>query len=165
MRCLLLDWFNVESVEDLKNLGKFNEVRSKIKCDGGATIHVSGRGWNDLFSAIKELKETVQKLKLNTIGEKRVEEELQASHVKISTNVYFKTRADEYIFYLIELDGEQQMNKLEITPAHFSSKRKAKAWRNEISKIIHPDVCQHVYASQAMAQLNDIYEQMLGTSR
>ena len=34
--------------------------------------------------------------------------------------------------------------------------------RDKISKVIHPDLCHHQKASEAMAQLNDLYNQMVG---
>ena len=72
------------------------------------------------------------------------------------------TEACEYIFYLVELDGKLRMDKLGITPTLFSNKKTAKRWRDRISKVIHPDCCHHQRASEAMAELNQLYNQMTG---
>ena len=121
-----MEWFNVKDLEELKQLGSFNEVRAQIKAEGFNNLHVSGRSWGGL------LKE------------------------------YFNSQASEYIFYLTELDGEQRLKKLGVSATHFSSKKAAKTWHNQISKVIHPDVCSHQKAAIAMAKLNDLYQQMVG---
>ena len=54
------------------------------------------------------------------------------------------------------------MKKLGVNASHFSSKKAAKAWREQISKVIHPDFCSHQQATAAMAKLNDLYQQMVG---
>ena len=69
---------------------------------------------------------------------------------------------DEYIFYLLELEGELRMQKLGINKSHFTNKKKAKQWRDKISKEIHPDKSDHKKAEEAMAKLNSIYEAMIG---
>ncbi len=161
MGCVILDWFSVTSVEELKVLGKFNEVRARIKDDGGKHIHISGRSWIDLLKSIEGFKQTLEKL--NVISCQTVEVNIvNESSLVQSDREYFTNLANEYIFYLTQLDGELRMNKLGITSIHFSDKRKAKSWRDKISKTIHPDVCHHVHASEAMSQLNDLYNQMIG---
>lgn len=166
MRCLRVDWLHVKDLDELKNLGKFNEVRAEIKQFGGKTIHVSGRSWEELFTSIQTFQNAIQQLNLGECKECKdavmVSTTSQNINRTVSNNDYFTTQASEYIFYLTELDGEARMSKLGITATHFSSKRKAKTWRDHISKVIHPDVCKHVHASDAMAQLNDLYNQMVG---
>ena len=80
---------------------------------------------------------------------------------RVNDSDYFTSLASEYIFYLTELDGQLRMNKLNIKSTHFSDQRQAKSWRDKISKVIHPDLCHHQKASEAMAQLNDLYNQMV----
>lgn len=160
---IVLDWLNVKGPDELRQLGTFNEVRKQIKNDGGKHIHITGRSWEGLWDSINEFKQKLKILKIagyhpvevNVVKEKTSEKNSSASK-------YFTSLANEYIFYLTELDGELRMNKLGIKGTHFSNKRKAKLWRDKISKIIHPDVCNHENASEAMAQLNDLYSQMVG---
>lgn len=166
MRCLKLDWLKVKSSEELKQLGKFNDIRAEIKNFGGKTIHVSGRSWEELFEAIKAFQEVLQKLGLSEckdiVNQVMISPSSENTDPTVNDRGYFTTQASEYIFYLTELDGESRMSKLGITASHFSNKKKAKTWRDQISKVIHPDVCKHVDASDAMAQLNDLYNQMVG---
>ena len=166
MRCFIMDWLKVQNLEELRNLGNFNSVRKSIKKFGGKTIHVSGRSWEELFESIKAFQEVIQKLGLSEckdmVNQVMVNPSSENTDSTVNDRGYFTTQASEYIFYLTELDGEARMNKLGITATHFSSKRKAKTWRDHISKVIHPDVCKHVHASDAMAQLNDLYNQMVG---
>lgn len=153
-----MEWMSVSSVEELKKLGKFREVSNSIKNDVKDTgIKISGRGWNDLWKSIEQFKDSISKF--------CPKQQPKAKKIEIvkQTNeetIYFNSQASEYIFYLIELDGEIRMKKLGITNAHFKNKRLAKKWREDISKAIHPDVCQHPYATQAMSKLNDLYSQM-----
>lgn len=155
-----MEWLKVKDLEELKQLGTFNEVRKQIKLDGGKHIHITGRSWNELLEAINGFKEKIEMLKINEhqsveVSKKRLDDHPSNSH-------YFTSLASEYIFYLTELDGELRMNKLKIKSTHFSDQRQAKSWRDKISKVIHPDICHHQQASEAMAQLNDLYHQMVG---
>ena len=54
-----VDWINVSSVKELKELGKFKEVKAQIKTDVGDTIKISGRGWNSLYASIENFQKTV----------------------------------------------------------------------------------------------------------
>lgn len=157
MRCLRLDWLHVKDLDELKKLGNFKEVRAEIKKFGGKTIHVSGRSWKELLVSIEDFQKAIQQLNLseckNLVDEAMVSPSSENTNQTVSESGYFTTKASEYIFYLTELDGEARMNKLGITATHFSSKRKAKTWRDHISNVIHPDVCKHVHASDARLNL------------
>ena len=166
MRCLRLDWLHVKDLDELKKLGNFKEVRAEIKKFGGKTIHVSGRSWKELLVSIEDFQKAIQQLNLSEckdiVNQVMISPSSENTDPTVNDRGYFTTKASEYIFYLTELDGEARMSKLGITPAYFSSQQKAKTWRGKISKVIHPDVCKHVHASDAMAQLNDLYNQMVG---
>ena len=164
-----MEWIKVSSIEELKKLGKFREVSNGIKEDvAGTGIKVTGRGWNDLWKSIQNFKDLLSKF----CPESKVE--VQENDVKYGIEqqcglkvnsqdaIYFSSQAAEYIFYLVELDGEVRMDKLGITSSCFSNKRSAKTWREKISKVIHPDICHHLYASDAMSKLNELYAHMVG---
>lgn len=160
-----MEWINVSSIEELKKLGKFREVSNGIKEDvAGTGIKVTGRGWNDLWKSIQNFKDLLSKFCLESKVE--VQESDARYQGGLKTNgediVYFSSQAAEYIFYLVELDGEVRMEKLGITSSCFSNKRSAKNWREKISKVIHPDICHHLYASDAMSKLNELYAHMVG---
>ena len=130
----IINWRNVNSVKELKTLGSFKEVKECIRLDTKQKI--TARGWDDLFKKIKE--------------------------ITTPSEQYFISPSIEYIFYLVELDGEIRMNKLNITSKLFKDKKEAKSWRDKISKLIHPDVCTHAKSSEAMMKLNELYQQMTG---
>ena len=146
-----MNWLYVESLEELKSLGKFRDVCKKIKEDVGENIKVTGRSWADLYKNIVSFREIIEKISKDN-----------KHHEKENTEEYFISKIDEYIFYLLELEGELRMKKLGINKSHFTNKKKAKQWRDKISKEIHPDKSDHEKSEEAMAKLNSIYEAMIG---
>lgn len=147
-------WIDVKNLDELKSLGKFMSVKKEISNDVGENIKITGRSWKDLFNNIIKFKEVVQKINISNINTYNNED----------SNEYFTSKANEYIFYLTELDGEVRMKKLGITKSHFSNKSKAKKWRDTISKEIHPDINNHPKSNIAMSKLNDMYSSMIGRS-
>ena len=84
------------------------------------------------------------------------------SEVKtVANHSRFKSKEDEYIFYLLDLDGEIQSKKLNIKPILYKDKIKAKKWRNNITKIINPNISKDRQAMEATKKLNNIYENMM----
>lgn len=140
-------WINVKNVDELKTLGKFAEVKQEIKKDVGDNIKITGRGWKDLYKNINKFSNLIQ--------------EIYNCDMKTS-NEYFTSKSNEYIFYLTELDGEVRMKKLGITKSLFNNKNEAKAWRDKILKEIHPDINNHPKSTLAMAKLNEMYNSMVG---
>ena len=68
---------------------------------------------------------------------------------------------ESIISSLVNLDGKKRLDALRVTKKHYGKKTLAKTWRNDIAKLIHPDVCAHPLANQAMNQLNNLYESMI----
>ena len=149
-------WINVKDVNELKSLGKFAEVKREIKQDVGDNIKITGRGWNDLYNNITKFSNLVQHCDLDS------KDRSQSSHTSLS---YFTSKSNEYIFYLTELDGEIRMKKLGITKSLFTNKNAAKAWRDKISREIHPDISNHPKSTLAMAKLNEMYSSMVGKNK
>lgn len=148
----------VESVEDLKRFGSFKNVYQEVKSVVGDLVNVKARGWKGLYEKIVMLQQLNQQL-----NKACVKEEISTKIRKTKyTEGYFASEEQEYIYYLLELDGGQRVEKLGICPIHFKNKKKAKEWRDSISKKIHPDVSKHVKAAEAMSQLNDLYNEMIG---
>ena len=147
-------WINVQSVEELKTLGKFNDLKKEIKNDVEEKVKISGRSWDDVYKKIVDFRNITQK-----VGK---ELDIKPS-IKINDeDTYFTSKANEYIFYLTELDGEIRMKKLGVTKTHFTNKKKAKTWRDKISKEIHPDKNKSSKATDAMTKLNNMYSNMIG---
>ncbi len=149
-------WINVKDVNELKSLGKFTQVKQEIKKDVGDNIKITGRGWNDLYKNITKFSNLIEEIYQSDLNKSK---DIQQTS---NTFDYFTSKSNEYIFYLTELDGDIRMKKLGITKSLFTNKNKAKAWRDKISKEIHPDINNHPKSSLAMAKLNEMYSSMVG---
>lgn len=141
-----MNWFSVSSVDELKNLGKFRVVSKTIKDEVGDIVKIKSKGWDALYNSVLEFRGVTLRFNNN------------------DSNVinYFTSKANEYIYCLLELDGEIRMKKLGITKKHFDNQSIAKEWMRSISKEIHPDRCNHPKAAEAMAKLNNMYNSMVG---
>jgi hypothetical protein len=146
-----LTWFNAKSTQELKLIGKISLLKKDIENSLGDKIRVTARSWEDLYNTVKSLRNFVQS---------NLPEETQKSNNSLSYISYFKSEQDELIFYLLELDGEVQLEKLKITKFHYNNKEYAKTWRNKLIHKLHPDVCKHPKALEATAEINRIYERM-----
>ncbi|MDO4690572.1 MAG: hypothetical protein Q4A58_04685 [Fusobacterium sp.] len=73
---------------------------------------------------------------------------------------YFKDEISKYIFYLVELEGKKQLDFLGITYEHYCDKEIAEKWHKEMVKLIHPDICKHPKATEAMQTLEKLYKGM-----
>jgi len=73
---------------------------------------------------------------------------------------YFKSEGDRIIYALVELNGTARQNALEVTLAQHSNKSAATEWRNNLAKVIHPDICPHRKAGEALVELAEMYEEM-----
>lgn len=79
----------------------------------------------------------------------------------VGKDKYFISKQHRYVFALVELDGENRAKLLEITRELYYDKNKAKAWRDKIIKLIHPDVCIIDGVEKAMAKVNELYSRMV----
>jgi len=75
---------------------------------------------------------------------------------------YFLSEAARLIYALVVLDGESQQKELSLTPTHYRDAKLAKSWRDSIARQVHPDVCHHAKAHEAVDQLSRIYHRMTG---
>lgn len=141
--------FNVKSVDELKTFGNIIDVRKQVKSILGDNIRVKTRSWEELFSSIQSLKNLFNSISGNELKD------------RISDDLYFKGDAEKYIYILLEMDGKQRLKKLGVNRIHYSKKKISDKWRNEILKVIHPDVCMHPQAGNAMAELNEMYKEMI----
>lgn len=151
-----MNWIDVNSLEELKKLGSFKELKKKIQEEVGPLVNMKSRGWAELYNKIvcyKEVLEYAKKL--------LPEPEVIINEVINVPNGYFTSVSNEYIFYLLELDGDVRARKLGITKTHYSNRTRAKNWMTKIAKSIHPDHCNHPKADKAMAKLNTLYKNMV----
>ena len=73
-------------------------------------------------------------------------------------NEYFKDETSKIIFFLVELEGKQQLDFLGINPGHYCNKKVAERWYKGIESIIKR--CSHPKAAEAMQELKNIYKRM-----
>ncbi|AKN29965.1 hypothetical protein Ccar_03595 [Clostridium carboxidivorans P7] len=146
-----MNWIQSNSVADLKELGSFKEVKQTIKQSTSNIIELKARGWNELYKKVAALQGV-----LDSLG---------VSIATINDKSFFTSEASEYIFYLLELDGEARLKKLKVTKTHYSNREKATKWRNDIIKVIHSDKCHHPKADEAVNKLTEIYKGMLGNEK
>lgn len=129
-----------------KTLVKFrNEI--KISFFNRTNLKVTIKSWKDGF-------EKAQLLFL-------LSESNNDSYILNQNSDYFKDKISEYIFYLLELNGEIQMKKLKISKIHYKDKNKAKEWRNNLIKMLHPDISFHAKTKEATEAINLIYKAMI----
>ena len=110
---------------------------------------------------LENLKFKIQGLSITNSENTLVKE----NEKQIETDSYFKSQEDKYIYYLVELDGEIRQEKLNIKPIFYKDKIKAKKWRNNITKIINPDISNHLKAEEASKNLNNIYANMIKNAK
>jgi len=142
-----MNFFNAKSVEELKTCGKLSEIRGNISNILGNNFQIKTNTWENLYSSILILKQ--------------INKYIPNNNDILLNDLYFRGDAERYIFILLELDGKQRLDKLGVNKMHYSKKDIANEWRNKISKIIHPDICMHPQASNAMAELNKMYKEMI----
>lgn len=156
-----MNWLAVKSVEELKSLGKFKIVKDEIEKAAGGAVNAKVKGWNKLYLNILDFQQLLSRLGLVQI-EKSNETGINSKSSNSESSTYFNSKAAEYIFYLLELDGDARLKKLKITKTHYSNKQMAKIWRNEIIKVIHSDKCDHPKADAATSKLTELYKGMVG---
>lgn len=78
---------------------------------------------------------------------------------------YFISQECEFIYYLSVLDGDAQIKALGIAPSFYKDKKKAKSWRDQIVRKIHPDRSKHPDAGKATEVLNSLYKRMLKNAK
>lgn len=151
-----MKWLQAKTLDDLKACGSFNELRQQIKESLGEKLSLKFGSWEDMFCAVQELRDFVTKA-CGTISENNDE-----SKETDTNSLYFQSDAARIIYALLELDGEQRLKELGIDKSYTKDLEKAKSWRNNIAKVIHPDVCKHPNASEASIKLTKLYERMTG---
>jgi hypothetical protein len=142
----------VKTLEELKSFGSFREVRQSIQSSLGRRLSLKVRGWKELLEAVNQLQ----------VLEGNITEESNQVVIADKSSLYFKSEAARIIYALLELDGEQRLKELKISRAYYQDLDKAKKWRNELARIIHPDKCEHPKAALATNKLTELFENMVG---
>ncbi len=72
---------------------------------------------------------------------------------------YFISEVEELIFYLVELDGRQQLEKLKVNRMHYNFKSHAVKWRDSIYNTIFDS--RHPNTTKALERLEELYQSMI----
>lgn len=159
-----MEWLNVRDKDELMELSKVNgkknfvNIKKIIKRDlvefiknhgykekaSLEMIKITSASWSGLYDRICIFRDMIQALEVGNKFD------------------YFKSEEDEIIFYVLEMDGKKRSDKLGITRKCFMDKEEARKWKNNILKIIHPDKINNKYATDAVAEINQLYKEMVG---
>lgn len=142
-----LDLLRARSVADLRSHGSFHAVRRQVLAQMGGTLQIRARGWNQLLEGVLALQELSRGV--GTVARE-------------GDGVYFVSPAAEYIYALVELDGQARLDKLGVNIRLYRDADLARAWRDHVARQIHPDRCPHPNAARAMARLNELSASMTG---
>ena len=162
-----MEWLRVQSIAELQELSKvkgkknINNIRRIIKADlknyvvesgvkdksAQEMINITSNSWDKLYQKICVFRDMIDSY----------------SNSNPNPNLdYFKSKEDELIFYILEMDGKRRSEKLGITRKCFVNQEEAKKWKNGILKCIHPDKTGHKHSNEAVAEINQLFEEMVG---
>jgi hypothetical protein len=151
-----MKWLQAKTIEELQSYGSFKDVRQRIQDSLGKRFSLKARSWQELLEAMQRLQSLVNDSSI------QLTQENQAAVRSDEYSLYFNSEESRLIYALIELDGEQRLKELGVNKSYYRDVNKAKKWRNELAKIIHPDVCKHPKAALAINKLTELFENMVG---
>jgi hypothetical protein len=144
---------SIQSVSDLKKLGSYKDVRRHLQEKLTRKLQIKSRGWKDLYEIIEMLRSiNAARISPNNLPNKNNDKQ---------ENFYFKSEVDQFIYALVELSGELQLKALGLNKSHFRDSKKAKQLRNTIAHKIHPDICNHPKAKDAMNKLTKLFNEVI----
>lgn len=169
------DKLRKEIKDDLKNY--INNIDKEIKLKENF-ISITASRWDKLFEKIYLLREMI-----NQLGVKNRDEEVEVKENEEATRIvekvkekpsneilnndgdeseYFKSKSDELIFYILELNGKNRNQKLGVMNEFYKDKVAAEKWRRNILLKIHPDICNNSKASEAVIKFEQLCELIIG---
>ena len=151
-----MKWLQAKTIKELQAYGSFKDVRQRIQNSLGQRFSLKVRSWQELLEAVQRLQSLVSDSSI------QLTQEIQAAVVSDEYSLYFNSEEARFIYALVELDGEQRLKELGVNKSYYRDFNKAKKWRNEVAKIIHPDVCKHPKATLAINKLTELFENMVG---
>ena len=164
-----MEWLKVGSVEELKALGKFIEVKRIIeddikeitfKNDIRDFININSISWHELYNKIEFIRRIVCGINREFKGVTCTCPDCLEEENNKNKEEFYKSEAHEYIFYLLKLTGSERDRKLSIKRSYYVDNEKALKWYREIAKKIHPS-CVDVYgADRAIVELAKLYNEM-----
>ncbi|MEO0604275.1 MAG: hypothetical protein AAF211_22760 [Myxococcota bacterium] len=135
-----VDLTRADSIDDLKQLGAFREVKALFQARLGPGVRVRVRSWQGLLDAVRHA--------------------VRGCARSAASDAIFVSPAARAIFGLLELDGDAQFRLLGISVRHFRDRTLARTWRDGLARLVHPDRCEHPDAARAMGEVSEIYQAM-----
>ncbi|GEM_PF-1353642 len=96
---------------------------------------------------------------LNSVVDSEIVQALR-SRFEEDFGEYFVSEQHKYIFALSKLEPKFANKIIKNTPELYSDENKARKWRDEMLRKIHPDFCSIEGAEEATAKVNRLYESM-----
>ena len=151
-----MKWLQARTLEDLKAFGSFKEVRQSVKNTLGETLSLKVCSWKELWEAVQRIQSLICDKSIQST------QEHNGTSSSDKASLYFTSEAARIIYALVELDEEYRLRELGVDRSYYRDSDKAKRWRNELVKIIHPDKCKHPKAPLAISKLTELFENMIG---
>ena len=151
-----MNWIQSKTLKELQACGSFKDVRRNIQSCLGERLTLKARGWKDLLTVVEHLRGFTSCQPSHSLNSP---EEIDNS---TEASLYFKSEAARIIYALLKLDGEPRLRELGIDRSHYRDLGKAKKWRNEVAKLIHPDVCKHPQSTLATNKLTELFGNIIG---
>ncbi|MBF4337200.1 hypothetical protein [Vibrio anguillarum] len=126
------------SVEKLKELGEISEIIQKVNKEI-SPLQVVADSYQDLFLSLQKLRENWAPFKPG----------------------YFLTERKQYIYFLLECDGEKREHLLGINDETYSDEKAANRWYKKISHKIRADLNDSEEAKLAFQKLQEIYSDLI----
>lgn len=143
--------FDCTTIEELKEFGTLKAVREEFlqhtPSKGGFKLNT----YKGMLEAVTYIREATKMAYCEMTGQPAPE----------YNSLFFKGKAEEYIYHLTQADGGTRCRALGITRILFHDPEKAKQWYREISKVVHPDNCNHPLAAEAMNEVTRLYKDMI----
>jgi hypothetical protein len=130
-------YFSVKTPNELTELGSVDVIIKEIE-EKISPLKLSGSSYEEVFEAITLLQKNWLPLKKD----------------------YFTSKRYEYIYYLLEHEGEKREKLLGIEDELYSDPKKAKRWYKSIAQIIRADLGDNESAKQAFQKLQDIFQDL-----
>jgi hypothetical protein len=122
-------------------------------------VRIKARSWSDLWDIINTLRTLASEINSQQKDLKTNENQGEASD---TNSGYFKSESHRIIYALVELGEGYRVKELKVDMSHYKDTAKARQWRNNIAKLIHPDHCDHPKAGLAIQELNKMFIGMIG---
>jgi hypothetical protein len=151
-----MNWLQATTTKELQSCGSFRDIRNNTQDFLGKRLRLRVRGWKNLLEVVEHLRSFSISPDSTAILE--ASEEINFLD---GDSLYFKSEATRIIYALVKLDGDQRLKELKIDKSYYRDSEKAKKWRNQIAKLIHPDRCDHPQSAVAANKLSEIFNNMV----